>query len=185
VRPTLRGVVTGAWVVGVAVVLGFMIAAVVSVGSKNAQLAQSIDDLRNDRQQSSADIERLRQQVVGLGGTPVVSAVPGPAGQAGQIGPQGIPGRDGTDGSPGPTGSPGAAGDTGPAGPAGPAGVDGQPGADGQDGANGADGAPGPAGSPGAQGPAGPDNCTWEPSQTDPTTYVCTSPSPQPAPTPP
>lgn len=94
--------------------------------------------------------QQLYNQVLNLGGTPVVQ--PGPAGAPGATGPQGPPGPQGPRG---PQGEPG----TSPACVATAQqcqGSDGQPGSAGKSGADGSAGPAGPAGPAGQPGPAGP-----------------------------
>jgi hypothetical protein len=105
---------------------------------------------RNDRLEG--DVRTLAGQVRGLGGTPAVSALPGPAGSPGPVGQPGVPGAAGAPGVPGPEGPSGQQGPPGVLGPSGAAGAAGQPG---QDGAQGPQGEPGPQGERGEQGPQG------------------------------
>jgi len=111
-----------------------------------------ITEITAQAAKNAADSQALRDQVVRLGGTPVVEpAQPGAVGATGATGATGAPGQSppclftaqqcqGADGKPGADGSQGVPGATGPAG------KDGQPGADGKPGA---DGAPGKDGAPG------------------------------------
>lgn len=149
----------------------------------NARLETQRSTAEHDRvtlaQQASVRDQQIRDlaaQVRRMGGTPVVSPPPGPAGSPGQpgaSGSQGRPGVAGKSGQPGAsvTGPPGKTGPTGasvtgppgPVGPAGSAGKDGKDGADGKPGSDGKDGSP-------------PSSWTW----TDQlgTTYTCTRTSP-------
>ena len=133
---------------------------------------------------NAADGQALRDQVVRLGGTPVVEpAQPGTAGATGATGPVGQSGRDGRDGVTPPCmaepdrcrGPVGAAGAAGADGKDGANGADGQSGQSppclaepgqcrGTDGRNGADGANGEDGQP----PAG-----WTTSYPDGTSETC------------
>jgi Collagen triple helix repeat (20 copies) len=106
-----------------------------------------VRDVQNERDRLAEDVSTLATQVRQLGGTPAVSAQPGPAGSPGPSGQPGAPGSPGGQGPPGPSGS---GGSQGPPGVIGPSGV---PGASGQPGQN---GTPGQPGEPGEQGPAGP-----------------------------
>ena len=174
-------VVTGAWVVGLALA-AFIALALHSVETANhhlasgqqaqatviSRLADGLDTTRQQLQQhgvtpSAPPAQSIVRGVPGVQGVPGLQGEPGPtgptgpagaegpAGRPGATGPEGPPGADST--IPGPAGSPGATGPTGAPGPAGPAG---------KDGTDGRDGAPG-------QPPAG---WTW----TDPAgiTYTCT-----------
>lgn len=101
----------------------------------------------------------LSQQVRQLGGVPLESPTPGPAGSpgaqgkqgqqgnAGATGTSGKPGRDGRDGKPGTDGKPGQNGAPGSPGPAvtGPSGAPGTKGEKGDTGEKGDKGDPGPA----------------------------------------
>lgn len=133
---------------------------------------------RYDEQTAAA--EALRQQVEGMGESPVAQPLPpatsgpqdipsasdgapgapgprGPQGPQGPAGADGTPGQDGAQGLAGPQGVQGVQGRPGEPGsavlgPPGPAGSDGATGAAGQDGADGAPGPAGPAGPAGADG---------------------------------
>lgn len=110
-------------------------------------------------QDAAVRAKQLYDQVVKLGGTPIVAPPPQPGpvgatgatGATGPVGPGGPPGQSppclatpqqcqGADGKPGQDGAPGPAGATGPAGKDGAPGADGKPGADGAPGKDGADG---------------------------------------------
>ncbi|WP_242890299.1 collagen-like protein [Actinomadura litoris] len=115
----------------------------------------AVQDLQRDNRDMRADNAYLSRQVRALGGVPLKSPAPGPAGQPGQPGTPGEPGTSGQPGEPGRSGAPGTAGEPGPSGAPGAAG---QPGKDGGDGATGPQGPAGPAGpqgDPGEQGPRG------------------------------
>lgn len=159
---------------------------------------------------NAADGQALRDQVVRLGGTPVVEpAQPGVAGQPGPAGAPGIPGpvgpagRDGTtpacysepnqcrgsDGKPGVAGQPGAAGEPGEPGEpgaAGPAGPVGPPGSQGEPGPQGESGVAGPQGEAGPPGPSCPDGYTAQSRrQATETWWVCVADDNPPLPIPP
>jgi uncharacterized membrane protein len=144
------------------------------------------------------DSHVLAEQVERLGGTPLVSPAPIPAGErgpAGQPGPQGEPGPSGPDGSPGPTGKPGKDGTPGRPGPTGPPGVQGSPGPQGEpgdtvtgppgpkgdkgeNGKDGTDGAKGASGDPGPRGEPGPPPTSWTFTHLG-ITYRCTPTEPE------
>lgn len=135
-----------------------------------------------DTATANADsVEKLRDQVIGLGGVPVVASpeVPGPPGSPGANGPRGDTGPQGppgSEGQPGPAGAPGLLGQTGPGGAAGVPGEPGPQGPPGEPGTNGTN-ATGVQGPPGAAGPPGqpPDTWTWtDSSGLTPVTYRCT-----------
>lgn len=129
-----------------------------ALGDRSLAQDQQITDLTKRSDKNASDGQALRDQVVRLGGTPVVEpALPGTAGQPGTNGSNGTNGRDGTsppclltagqcEGAAGQDGAAGVNGLNGAAGADGRDGVDGQPGAAGKDGANGQDGAAGPPG---------------------------------------
>jgi hypothetical protein len=144
-------------------------------------LSARVDEVKSTLANRNNDVQQLREQLLSHNITPRVSAPPPIPGQTGGQGPAGRDGRDGRTvvGARGDTGpmstitpSPGARGDTGPMSTITPS--------------PGARGDTGPMStitpSPGAQGSPGPDDCTWTPDKFDPTSYVCTSPSPSPSP---
>jgi hypothetical protein len=116
--------------------------------------AQDAKNARLERQVSA-----LADQVRQLGGEPVTSPTPGPAGSPGASGAPGAPGSPGRPGGAGPSGAPGSTG------PSGAPGASGQPGEDGATGPQGPAGPTGPKGDPGERGPSGP------PGPTCPTGY--------------
>ncbi|WP_141579648.1 collagen-like protein [Actinomadura sp. WMMA1423] len=125
----------------------------------------AVGDLKGDNREMRRDRDLLAQQVRQMGGVPLKSPTPGPAGSPGTPGAEGRPGSPGASGAPGsrgPAGSAGAAGSPGRAGPSGQPGTPGAAGQPGKDGASGATGPQGPAGpagpkgDPGERGPSGP-----------------------------
>ncbi len=120
--------------------------------------------LRSDSSTLRGDVVALRDQVRGLGGTPVVPerGAPGSDGLPGSNGRDGADGRDGKDGASPPclTESAqcrGADGSDGADGSNGADGADGQPGKDGAAGTDGVNGTNGVNGRDGAPGPACPE----------------------------
>lgn len=123
---------------------------------RNNHLEAEISNLAKAAYTNAESVERLRDQLLALGETPVVSGpepVPGPQGERGETG---APGAEGPPGPAGRDGRDGAAGPTGPTGPPGADGADGPAGPPGQDGADGPQGPAGPAGPSGPAGPPGP-----------------------------
>lgn len=140
-----------------------------AVDDRSQAQDRRIEALTAQSDKNASDGQALRDQVVRLGGTPVVepaqpgaTGATGPAGAtgaAGPQGPQGVAGRDGI--TPPCMAEPdrcrGAVGPTGPAGQAGQPGADGAKGDTGPQGTKGDTGADGPKGDTGASGPACPE----------------------------
>lgn len=197
-RPRTRRIITVLAVVSV-VLAAAAIGLVLWLGGKSRDLEAA---LRSDGTGLRADVTALRDQVRGLGGTPVVP-------ERGTPGPDGLPGADGRDGRDGTNGQNGTDGSTPPClseppqcrgangadgsdGQAGKAGQDGVAGKDGADGTNGTNGVDGRNGVDGQQGPP-PAGWTWTDSDgrqqscarntgspDSAPTYTCTAPSPEP-----
>lgn len=145
---------------GTVVWLAGVLAAGVLIGGTAAAVVNLSDEVRHLSDQTdtrAADIETLRDQLRGVGVTPVIDEQADEHGERGDPGATGADGRDGRDGRDGltvegPQGPPGPEGASGTDGAAGPPGPQGEPG---QDGLTGAQGPPGPAGSDGAPGAPG------------------------------
>lgn len=123
---------------------------------------RQITELTKQADKNAADGQALRDQVVRLGGTPVVepaqpgiagaTGATGPMGPVGPVGPKGDKGDPGVtppclaepDRCRGPVGEPGAAGQAGTPGAKGDTGAQGPKGDPGEQGPKGATGAPGP-----------------------------------------
>lgn len=136
-----------------------------ALGDRSQDQDRRITEITAQADKNAADGQALRDQVVRLGGTPVVEpAQPGAAGAtgatgaAGPMGPQGPAGRDGV--TPPCMSEPDRC--------RGPVGDTGQPGTQGPAGARGDTGTAGPAGE---QGPAGAKGDTGQPGPTCPDGY--------------
>lgn len=142
-----------------------------------------MDQQARERAQDRADRAALVQQVIQLGGKPVVEAKPGDRGAAGPQGPQGERGPRGPAGPIGPVGPQGLPGTIGVRGPIGLPGQNGTDGADGTDGVDGSpgkdgvDGEPGPPGVAGKDGQDGADGAKGDPGR-GVTNVECTSDRP-------
>ncbi|MDB5911098.1 MAG: hypothetical protein JWP34_5215 [Massilia sp.] len=157
----------------------------VHVGFDDQRHAAERDRTSLARQAAVRDqqIRDLAAQVRRMGGTPVVTPPPGPAGSPGAPGQPGAAGSPGASGSPGRSGASGAQGSPGPVGPSGAAGAAGAPGQSvtgpaGPAGPSGPPGKDGADGKPGADGKDGPPPTSWTWTDQLGTTYTCTQTSP-------